>query len=600
MGEMEDQVDEIKRKTDIVGVVGSYVVLKKLGRHHKGLCPFHSEKTPSFMVNEEMGLYKCFGCGAGGDVIKFLMEIEGIEFREALERLAEKAGVTLINRRRDDNDERAKMLEVMDLAARYYHWLLMEGNAGAAAREYLKGRSINEKLMETFNIGFAMQSWEGLVNYLIKKKGYSEELLEKVGLVSRKSSGGGVYDKFRGRVMFPLQDAGGKVVGFTGRILPTASSTMQVGRPDFEEPKYMNSPETVLYHKSRMLYGFFQAKKAIRENKRVVLVEGQMDCISSFAAGVTETVAVGGTALTEDQVEMIARLADKIYLSMDADEAGSVAIKRSVELAEKRGMSIKVVQLEGGKDPDEIARKSASKWKEMVENSVDVYEYVMDGALKKYDATKVDGIKNITNEVVPFLAKIENGVVREVWSKRLADKLGVATKGVMGEVDKKISGKQETKYSDGGNDERVAEKRIVRLSRRLICQLILRQEAVEVVAPWFGGVSVCGAEGKLISWLLENREKGPIEELVKKIPEELREVAGESYMAEDSTEIPGQKEVEEAAVQLLREIIRDLKKELMLEMNKARQEKNEESEDEIFAKLNELNKKESKVIAFLG
>jgi len=588
---MEDQVEEIKRKTDIVGVVGSYVALKKMGRHHKGLCPFHSEKTPSFMVNEEMGLYKCFGCGAGGDVIKFLMEIEGIEFREALERLAEKAGVKLVSRRRDDNDERAKMLEVMELAARYYHWLLMEGNAGAAAREYLKGRKIDEKLMENFNLGFAMQSWEGVVNYLIKKKGYSEELLEKVGLVSRKSKEGGVYDKFRGRIMFPLQDAGGKVVGFTGRILPSLAKD--------DEPKYMNSPETTLYHKSRMLYGFFQAKKAIREKKRVVLVEGQMDCISSFASGVAETVAVGGTALTEDQVELLARLADKIYLSMDADEAGSVAIKRSVELAEKRGMSIKVVQIEGGKDPDEIARKSPGKWRELVEKSVDVYEFVMDGAFKKFDVTKVDGVKKITEEVVPFLAKIENDVVREVWAKRLADKIGVATKGVMGEIEKKISGRQETKITDDKKEE-VVEKRIVKLARRLVGLLILKQEAVKIVSPWFGGVSVAGAEGKLITWLLENRENQPVDELVKNIPEELREVAGEAYMAEDSEEVPGQKEVEEAAVQLLREIIRDRKKELMEEMNLARREGNEEKEDEIFAKLNELNKKESRVIAFLG
>jgi len=588
---MEDQVEEIKRKTDIVGVVGSYVALKKMGRHHKGLCPFHSEKTPSFMVNEEMGLYKCFGCGAGGDVIKFLMEIEGIEFREALERLAEKAGVKLVSRRRDDNDERTKMLEVMDLAARYYHWLLMEGNAGEAAREYLRGRRINEKLMETFNIGFAMQSWEGVVNYLIKKKGYSEELLEKVGLVSRKSKDGGVYDKFRGRIMFPLQDAGGKVVGFTGRILPSLAKD--------DEPKYMNSPETALYHKSRMLYGFFQAKKAVREKRRAILVEGQMDCISSFASGITETVAVGGTALTEDQVELLARLADKIYLSMDADEAGSVAIKRSVELAEKRGMSIKVVQIEGGKDPDEIARKSPEKWRELVEKSVDVYEFIMTAAFKKFDATKVEGIKKITEEVVPFLAKIENGVVREVWAKRLADKIGVATKGVIGEIEKKISGKQETKNTSEERGE-VEEKRIVKLARRLIGLLILRQEAVKVVAPWFGGVSVAGAEGKLITWLLENGENQPVDELVKNIPEELREVAGEAYMAEDSEEVPGQKEVEEAAVQLLREIIRDRKKEIMEEMNLARREKNEEKEDEIFAKLNELNKKESKIIAFLG
>jgi DNA primase len=285
---------------------------------------------------------------------------------------------------------------------------------------------------------------------------------------------------------------------------------------------------------------------------------------------------------------------------MDADEAGSVAIKRSVELAEKRGMSIKVVQIEGGKDPDEIVRKFPEKWKELVEKSVDVYEYVMNGAFKKYDVSKVEGIKKITEEVVPFLAKIENGVIREVWAKRLAEKLGVATKGVMGEVEKKISGKLESKNMDEDEGSNVEENRIVKLSRRLIGQLILRQEAVEVVAPWFVGVSVAGAEGKLISWLLENRESEPVEELVKRIPEELREVAGESYMSEDSTEVPGQKEVEEAAVQLLREIIRDRKKELMIEMSKARQEKNEEKEDEIFAKLNDLNKKESKVIAFLG
>jgi len=329
-------------------------------------------------------------------------------------------------------------------------------------------------------------------------------------------------------------------------------------------------------------------------------VEGQTDCISSYAAGVTETVAVGGTALTEDQIEILARLADKIFLSMDADEAGSVAIKRSVELAEKRGLTIKVVQIEGGKDPDEIARNRPDKWKEMVENSVDVYEYVMNGSFKKYDVSKVEGVKKITEEVVPFLAKIENGVVREVWAKRLAERLGVATKGVMGEIDKKMSGKQESHGKNDVKTTKVEDNKIVKLSRRLIGQLIMRQEAMAIVEPWFVGVNISGAEGKLISWLLENRDDSSIEELVKKIPDELREVAGESYMAEDSTEIPGQKEVEAAAVQLLREIIRDKKKEYLTEMDRARQEKNEEKENEIFEKLNELNKKESKVIAFLG
>jgi len=589
---MEDQVEEIKRKTDIVGVIGTYVALKKAGRHHKGLCPFHAEKTPSFMVNEEMGLYKCFGCGAGGDVIKFLMEIEGIEFREALERLAEKAGVKLISRRSEDSDERTKMLAVMDLTARYYHWLLVEGKAGAGARAYLKERKINDKLIETFNLGFAMPSWDGLINYLVKKKGYKEDLLERVGLVSRKNQGSGVYDKFRGRIMFPLQDTGGKVVGFTGRILPSLAKE--------DEPKYMNSPETILYHKGRMLYGFFQAKKAIRENKRAVLVEGQMDCISSFAAGVTETVAVGGTALTEDQVEMLARLADKIYLSMDADEAGNAAMKRSVELAEKRGLSIKVVQIEGGKDPDEIARNSATKWKEMVENSMDVYEYVMERAFKKNDSEKIDGVKKITEEVIPYLAKIQNNIVRERWAKKLAERLGVETKGVMGEIEKNISGKTTATSVVEKDMEEADDSRVAKLGKRLAGLLFVNREAGEKIAPWFAGLSIPGAEGKLVNWIMNSKEGMTFEELIEAVPAELKEVAGEAYMGEEETEDPGSKVVEEMAVQLLREIIRERKKLLMVEMNKAKKEKNEEEEERTFTEMNELNKKESKIIAFLS
>jgi DNA primase len=590
---MEDQVEEIKRKTDIVGVVGTYVALKKAGRHHKGLCPFHSEKTPSFMVNEEMGLYKCFGCGAGGDVIKFLMEIEGIEFREALERLAEKAGVRLINRRSEENDERSKMLALMDLAARYYHWLLTEGKAGEAARMYLKERKINEKLIETFNLGFAMPSWDGLINYLVKKKGYKEDMLERVGLVSRKNQGNGVYDKFRGRIMFPLQDAGGKVVGFTGRILPSLAKE--------DEPKYMNSPETPLYHKGRMLYGFFQAKKTIRENKRVVLVEGQMDCISSYAAGVSETVAVGGTALTEEQVEMLARLADKIYLSMDADDAGNAAMKRSVELAEKRGLSIKVVQIEGGKDPDEIARNSAVKWKEMIENSTDVYEYIMERAFKKYDKNSIDGIKKISGEVIPYLAKIENNIVREVWAKRLAEKLGVEMKGVLGEVEKSIEGKTSPeKFVNKKAVEENTETKVSKLAKRLCGLLLLNRSAGEKLIPWFGGLKIPGAEGKLVNWLINDQENEPFGELIEKIPSELKEVAGEAYMAEDEKTQPSEKAIEEMAVSLLREVIRGRKRILMEEMNKAKTDKNEEEEEKAFTEMNELNKKESKIIAFLS
>lgn len=590
---MEDQVEEIKRKTDIVGVVGTYVVLKKVGRHHKGLCPFHAEKTPSFMVNEEMGLYKCFGCGVGGDVIKFLMEIEGIEFREALERLAERAGVKLITRRSEGSDEREKMLEVMDLAARYYHWLLTEGKAGQEAREYLLERKINDKLIETFNIGFALPKWDGLTNYLTRKKGYKIDLLEKVGLVSPKNQGDGVYDKFRGRIMFPLQDTGGKVVGFTGRILPALAKE--------SEPKYLNSPETVLYHKGRMLYGFYQAKKAIRENRRAILVEGQMDCISSFGAGITETVAVGGTALTEDQVEMLARLADKIFLSLDADEAGNVAMKRSVELAEKRGLSIKAVRIEGGKDPDEIARKSPGKWKEMVEKAEDVYQCVMERAFKKYDSKSIEGVKKIMEEVVPFLAKIENEVIRELWAKKLAKKLEVESRGVTEEIEKSIRGRTtmvSTKKEEPA--EKSEETKLTKLAKRLAGLLLLNTEVREKIRPWFNDVTVAGAEGKLLNWILKEGAELPAEEIEKAVPEELKEVASEVDMLVGETKTPSVGEVSEVTQQLLKEILREKRKVLTQKMDEATRKGDEQGEEKYSKEIYELNKLESKSKVLLG
>lgn len=588
---MEDQVEEIKRKTDIVAIVGQYVALKKMGRHHKGLCPFHSEKTPSFTVNEELGLYKCFGCGAGGDVISFLMEIEGIDFREALERLADKLGIKLVSRKRDGGDDRQKMFEVLDLAAKYYHWILTESTAGEEARKYLEERKINKKLIDTFEIGFAMSSWDSLINYLVKKKGYSEDLLERVGLVSRKSAGG-VYDKFRGRIMFPLQDAGGKVVGFSGRILPSLVKE--------NEPKYMNSPETELYHKGRMLYGFYQAKQAIREKKRVVLVEGQMDLVSSYGAGVAETVAVGGTALTEEQVEMLARLVEKIYFSLDADEAGYAAMKRSVEIAERRGLDIKVVHIEGGKDPDEIARNFPAKWREMVESAVDVYEYVMIRAFEKNDKNTIGGIRKITEEVIPFLTKIENSVVREVWAKRFAERLEVDLKGVLSEIERSKSGRQINEpKSIKKEDEKKSETKIDKLIMRLIKILLSKgDEAKNIIKHWLSGERLPGATGKALIWLIENSENKTPVQILEETPAELKDVVSQAYMSE--SEMGNDDNLESVLAQAIREVIRERKQVLMEEMAVARSNKDEEKESKMFEELNELNKKESKMMAVLG
>jgi len=584
---MNDQVDEIKQKNNIVDIVGQYVALKKNGRHHKGLCPFHKEKTPSFLVNDELNLYKCFGCGAGGDVIKFLMEIEGIDFLEALERLANRVGVILERKKREVGSEKETLYELMNMAARYYSWLLVSSKSGEMARKYLEGRGITPRIVETYGLGFSLDNWEGLKNYLVDKKGYKIELLERAGLVVRKA-GGGYYDKFRGRLMFPLHDSSGKVVGFTARIIP--------GIAKEGEPKYLNSPETEIYHKGKNLYAFHLTKQAIRESKRVVLVEGQMDQISSYISGITETVAAGGTGITEDQIEMIARLADKIYLSLDADSAGYVAMKRTVNLAEKRGLMIKIVQLEGGKDPDEISRNSPSAWKKMVENAVDVYEFVLDRSVSIFGSKTVEEISKVLSEVVPFLVKIENGIIRELWAKRLAEKIGVSVNSVLTEIDRFRSGKL-VGLASAKKEKSISETKVDRLTKMVIANLFtkpyLSKSLRKILVDLVGG----GGLWKILSFVLDQSEKYTNSaELIKSMPAEMREVANEIYMSVDDLETDDKGTVE-LAVNLAREKIRELRNELSEKREEAEKNGETKNEEEILLKMRDLGERENRLFS---
>jgi len=583
-----DQVDEVKRKSDIVAVVGAYVSLKKMGRNHKGLCPFHAEKTPSFMVNEELGLYKCFGCGAGGDVIKFLMEIEGIEFVEALTRLAERVGIKIEFKRDGEGDERKKLLEIVDLSARYYHYVLTERPEGKETLKYLKERKINEKLIETFNLGFALPEWDGLIDYMVGKKKYALEDLFKCGLVN-KGGRNGYYDKFRGRLMFPLQDPAGKVVGFTGRVLPFLAKG--------DEPKYMNSPETEIYHKSRMLYGFYQAKQSIREKKQVVLVEGQMDLISSFGAGVGESVAVSGTALTETQVELIARLANKIVFALDADSAGVAAIKRSVEIAEKRGLSMKVVLITGGKDPDEIARENPGKWRDMVEEAVGIYDFVLKKAIEKYPEGAEERIRRVAEETIPFFAKIEQEMERDRWIRKLAEAIGVSKESVGAEVEKFRKGLVGM-FSEKKQEKKTEETPWLKM---VIGWLMLSNEdVVKEVGKWFVGMEFEGAEGKALIWILKNKEGGETKDLIDKMPSELKGVVEEAMMMKEMDEKPDKKDVLKLVGKILRDIVEEKINNLQLEIQKAEKAGKLEDEEEKYAEVVRLNKKYNEITAILA
>jgi DNA primase len=590
---MENQVEEIKKKLNIVDIVSEHVALKKKGKNHVGLCPFHGEKTGSFMVNEELQIYKCFGCGAGGDVYKFLMEVEGLDFSEALEKLAGKAGVKLAERKNENRDGKRELLEVHSLATEYYHYLLTKHAAGEVARKYLADRGIGEKLIETFKIGYALPEWDGLSSYLVEKKKYRPEVLVAAGLAS--AGRGKIFDRFRGRVMFPLFDISGRVVGFSGRILPVDKDDPHFAEASRgEEAKYINSPETTIYHKSKMLFGLTIARSEIKKKKRAVIVEGELDMISSFAAGVAETVAIKGSALTEEMMDMLSRLTSSLVLALDADAAGEAAMKRSIESAEKRGLSIKMVEMVGGKDPDEIARKKPHEWVEMVEKAVPIYEFFFNKAIGRWGTDSVESIGRIVKEVVPYLAKVENSVIREVWAKKLAERIGVDKQRVYEEIEKSRMGRPSI-VSEKPNQELHSSRG--ELDLKVVGLLLtISGEQVEKVKKMLSGLPLMGAVGKLVGLIFETGEVVRPDQFIGELPEELRDLAAEAYMVGNSEETED-KEVAKLFVAWAKAVIHEERAILSLQIKEEEKRGNDATIGNLGEKLVKLNILERKLAA---
>ena len=430
-----DQLEEIKRKIDIVELVNSYVPLKKAGRNFKALCPFHSEKTPSFVVSPERQIWHCFGqCGEGGDIFGFLMKIENLDFGEAVRELAKKAGVKL-TRYQPSEDERNKQLlyEINHLATEFYHFLLLNHPSGKKALDYILGRGIKKDSLLLFKIGFAPDSWQSLQAFLVGKKGYKVQDLERVGLVI-KTQKGDFYDRFRGRLMFPLKDYHGNIRGFAGRLLD----------PQAKEAKYVNTPETFIYHKSELLFGSSEAKEEIKKKDQAVLVEGELDMISSFQAGVKNVLAIKGSALSEPQVKLISRFTQNLVFALDQDLAGDQAARRGIETAEAGRMMIRVVESKEGKDPDEIAQKNPTLWRELVQKAVPVYDYLLDSAFKRFDSQTIEGKRKISGEFILALTKISNEIVRDHYVRELANRLQVGEEAILKEIGKTKASQMET------------------------------------------------------------------------------------------------------------------------------------------------------------
>ncbi|MEC7785615.1 MAG: DNA primase, partial [Nitrospinota bacterium] len=342
----ESIIDEVRDRTNIVEVISQVVSLKKVGKNFKGLCPFHSEKTPSFTVSAEKRIYHCFGCGAGGNVFKFVMEVQNISFVDAVRQFAESAGVPIPNANKGNlNDpkyqEREALKKANELAANYFLSLFKESEKGLVARNYLKGRHFTGEILDQYKIGWAIPEWRGLTHHLQKTSNLSRKTVLQSGLVIEKEHGSNVYDRFRGRVIFPIQDAHGIVIGFGGRAIT-----------DNDNPKYLNSPETPLYQKSQILFGMNLAKQAIRKEGLAILVEGYLDQMRATQYGVLNTVATCGTALTAKQAAILRNYTGSVVMVFDSDNAGREAADKGFEVLQEKGLQVKIVYLPEGQDPD--------------------------------------------------------------------------------------------------------------------------------------------------------------------------------------------------------------------------------------------------------
>jgi len=409
------EIQEIKNKIDVADFIGEYLRLMPAGTGvFKALCPFHNEKTPSFMVSPSRGTWHCFGCGAGGDIFEFLMKIENLDFPEALRVLAQKAGVTLSRQNREVLSRKNRLYDLCDLTARYWHKVLMESPRAQEIREYLQKRGISEESIEIFRLGYAVDEWDNLYNFLIKKNFRPEEIFA-AGLSIRKERGSGYYDRFRHRVMFPILDHHGRIIGFGGRALKK------------DEPaKYINSPQTEIYNKSEALYGLYWAKDEIRKKDLCILVEGYMDVIPSHQTGVKNVVSISGTALTEQQLKAIKRYTENLALSLDMDEAGQRAALRSVELALAAEMNVKVISLPQGKDPGECATNNPDLWHQAIASAQPVMEYFFSQATKNRDSNKPEDKKLIARNLILKVIQLGNPVERDHWLRQLASHLNVS------------------------------------------------------------------------------------------------------------------------------------------------------------------------------
>ncbi len=419
----DEIIEEVRSSNDIVDVISQYVTLKRSGRNYFGLCPFHKEKSPSFSVSPDKQIYHCFGCGVGGNVFHFLSKIENITFRESIEELAERAGITLpVLDSREDTKQmelKTKVYEINALAAQFYHENLYKPSS-KIAQEYIKKRKLDNKTLQSFLIGYSGNFDE--LYQMLKQKGYTEEQMMASSMIV-KSDRGRYLDRFRKRVMFPIQDVRGKIIAFGGRVL------------DDSKPKYMNSPETIVYSKGRHLFGMNLAKNS--GSKKIIIVEGYMDAISLHQRGINNAVASLGTALTEAQGRLLRKYSEQVIIGYDADGAGQAATLRGLEILQNLGCDIRILQIEGAKDPDEfVVKYGPERFNLYVEKAISLIEYKVKMLKKELNIDNANDKIKFLNEIAKLLSKITNELEKEVYVEKIAKEYGISQEAIYAQINK--------------------------------------------------------------------------------------------------------------------------------------------------------------------
>mgnify|MGYP001111090102 CR=1 FL=1 len=582
---MENTVEEIKKKIDIVEFIGSFIPLKKTGRNFRALCPFHQEKTPSFIVSPERQIWHCFGaCNEGGDIIKFLMKWENLTFFEALKELAKKAGVKIERVDFEDKiwQKKKRFLEMNHLAADFFQYVLWKTDFGKKALEYLYQRKIKNETIKKFGLGYAPFSWNSLFNFLKRKQYEPEEMLEG-GLVS-KNEQGSFFDYFRGRLIFPIRDPRGNITGFSGRTI----------KEEKKEAKYINTKETLLYHKRESLFGIDIAKEGIIKENNVYIVEGEFDVISPYQAGFTNFVAIKGSALTKEQLMFLKRYTERITLTLDNDISGEEAVKRAIEEAEKFDFHLNIITFNFAKDPDEAVQKDINLFRKTIKNPIGVYDFLIEKISKKYPEKDAFSKKKISEELIPVLSEIKNIVVQSHYIKKLANILEVSEQSIHNLIKKKLLIKKKKFYfipktkKENDSHSILAEKYILSIIFQSESPFSLIDVVFSIISPKDFQLP---ALEKIATFLLNyklNNQKFILEDFIKTLPNQLRSIFDEIFLLASLDFELGKEKIKKLAYQIKKYSLKNQIKNILLK----NEQKNRVNElKQLNSQLKEVEKK---------